>query len=56
MLISWKLFGGMAPRISPRLLKSPQAQTATDTRLTNGKLLPRHTLAAASVAGRTPPS
>lgn len=55
MLISWKLFGGMAPRISPRLLKSHQAQQATNTRLTNGKLVPLRALAAAAVAGRGQP-
>ena len=55
MLLSWKLFGGMAPRISPRLLKSHQAQQATNTRLTNGKLVPLRALAAAAVAGRAQP-
>ena len=55
MLISWKMFGGMAPKASPRLLKPHQAQQATNTKLTNGKLVPLRALAAAAVAGRAQP-
>jgi len=33
-------FGGLAPRISPRLLKDNLAQTATDVNLESGRLVP----------------
>ena len=33
-------FGGLAPRISPRLLGDTLAQTATDVNLENGRLVP----------------
>ena len=33
-------FGGLAPRISPRLLGDTLAQTATDVNLESGRLVP----------------
>ena len=51
MLYTIKTFGGMLPRIEPRLLRDENAQVATGTKLRSGALVP---FRAPSIVGELP--